>query len=660
LADALLTARACVNPSEAAQCAIDETYQGRDPGLAEILQIWAQADPQGAVDFAVENRREKRLGTVCARWLSQDREAAMAKLAAMDAKSRDEIVGAVMYVEDFLYAHPEIARKLLDAFPSPDAKKQRVRYAQFFYNRALVNPQETLSQSMALPEGALRTRVLAAVLQQIAFIDPASALDILRRWSTTAGEKERRTVLSSTLLGLCRSDPLGALVLLQEVPSSRDMDQTKIEMMRNLRPEDFPKAQQILERMTFYDAYARKRAFSQLGERIYSHNPKMAIAWLDQLGDQEVKSAVAQSILTACAKRNLSQATDLYTQFTQGRKIPLQISDVLDDVKTIPDIPAVFQWARKNLTGRDLEYTLPSLVDRAARENPAQALELLNELPEGSLKDNASGRLVWEIYNHSPQEAMAMATAFGNEDIEEQIRGRMLKDSVKGDFYCALQFICTPEGIDALRREAKDSWRNQSAVMNSLVSIDSAQVRVAIESLPDGVREQMLGFYASGIFETDPSQAVDILAEQLPKQGRSPFFASFMAWSAIDASAAMRWLEETAQDNSPLRDCVQPCFSAWLNQDIVAASQWLTDYPVGNLKDSMAHALINSVRDKDPEGAFSWAMALPEEGGRQYEIRTILEIWKKTDPQAACAAFENANLSANERKMISGGVMRNE
>ena len=66
--------------------------------------------------------------------------------------------------------------------------------------------------------------------------------------------------------------------------------------------------------------------------------------------------------------------------------------------------------------------------------------------------------------------------------------------------------------------------------------------------------------------------------------------------------------------------------------------------------------MVNKIRQNDPATAFSWAASIGDAGDRFSLLQQTLKSWRGTDLNAARAALNGANLSADEMARLGKEV----
>ena len=82
----------------------------------------------------------------------------------------------------------------------------------------------------------------------------------------------------------------------------------------------------------------------------------------------------------------------------------------------------------------------------------------------------------------------------------------------------------------------------------------------------------------------------------------------------------------------------------------MAASEWISNMPEGEARDAAAGELVRYIARSDQFSAFSWAKSVGNEGYRTDLLRDVLRRWQGTDPVAARAAVDSADVTAQQRE----------
>jgi hypothetical protein len=79
-------------------------------------------------------------------------------------------------------------------------------------------------------------------------------------------------------------------------------------------------------------------------------------------------------------------------------------------------------------------------------------------------------------------------------------------------------------------------------------------------------------------------------------------------WAKQDLKEAQQWVEKLPATDQPKG--VQGLVATWMKADPIAASEWLSQQPVGPARDAGAQEIINQIKDTDPEMAEQWRKSM--------------------------------------------------
>jgi len=94
----------------------------------------------------------------------------------------------------------------------------------------------------------------------------------------------------------------------------------------------------------------------------------------------------------------------------------------------------------------------------------------------------------------------------------------------------------------------------------------------------------------------------------------------------------------------------------WIQQDPLAASQWINTLPDGTARDGAVQQLIKIEGNNDPQTAFAWASSVSDDADRTSALRGITQVWAKQDPASATAAIQSAKISDQLRTELLQSV----
>ena len=243
---------------------------------------------------------------------------------------------------------------------------------------------------------------------------------------------------------------------------------------------------------------------------------------------------------------------------------------------------------------------------------------------------------------HQPSWLVAVFRVWAHADLDAAVRRATSLGPVQK--YLIAEALLEMD-LPAWRREAIASDLDaptalaQALVREELATGTPEQAWASALAIPPGrQRDRQLGMAAQMWATVDPAAALRAIAE-LPDEGARYLGARVVAtWASSDPAAALRWLSQqersdatvvqasglvreiaatdisaavTALDEIPpwaLSRGRRAVLNAWLDQDLLAAIDWLGTLPLPDRRSLSVNATREFAR-RDPEGAFSWVMS---------------------------------------------------
>lgn len=243
---------------------------------------------------------------------------------------------------------------------------------------------------------------------------------------------------------------------------------------------------------------------------------------------------------------------------------------------------------------------------------------------------------------HQPSWLVAVFRVWGHADLDAAVRRAASLDPVQK--YLIAEALLEMD-LPAWRREAIAADLDavtalaQALVREELATGTPQQAWASALSIPPGrQRDRQLGMAAQIWATVDPAAALRAIAE-LPDEGAGSLGARVLAtWASSDPAAALRWLSQqehsaatVMQASSLVREIAaadidaavaaldqiptwavsrgrRAVLNAWLDQDLLAAIDWLGSLPLPDRRSLSVNATREFAR-QDPEGAFNWVMS---------------------------------------------------
>jgi len=280
------------------------------------------------------------------------------------------------------------------------------------------------------------------------------------------------------------------------------------------------------------------------------------------------------------------------------------------------DAEGALLWLESNARGLARSETLKNGVTLWSEQDPAAAAAWIDGMASDGSKDVA---------------AAALAAGWGAQDPAN-----------------AAQWIETiPLGPSRLvaAQALLDAWSNADP--------QAATEWAAQEALLGS--SEALEHCISKITENDPITAEGLLRTYLNTFPDAPLLETYVASLARhDPTRAAAWLNDLPEGD-PLKNnaASETLLHEWTRTDSVAASTWLSEQAPGPQRDAAIEGFVQSIQAHSPEAATLWSNAISKPEARIRKLAESLESWKASDPDAAAAWIQTAELEPDLRKELN-------
>lgn len=278
------------------------------------------------------------------------------------------------------------------------------------------------------------------------------------------------------------------------------------------------------------------------------------------------------------------------------------------------DGQAAFDHAA-NSPERDLAVTMTGW----AAANPAEAMALLNNLPENmqGQRDELTASVVAGLADTNRSMATDLVLRLGQEG-----NGRA------GN----LMEIVANETLRAEGPEAASRWS---------------------ESLPDGpLKSTAMGRVADAYARKDPEAAAR-WAQNLAGESYAARAIEQIGgrWAQSNPVAAVGWLEDLPAGNGQTAG-LRNAFSDWEDRDPVAAGEYLLSMPQSPQRDSSISGFATGYAWQNPQVAIAWAQEIRDPALRERSLTQAGQAFYRRDPDGAAAWLQSSGLSAEAQQQV--------
>ena len=280
------------------------------------------------------------------------------------------------------------------------------------------------------------------------------------------------------------------------------------------------------------------------------------------------------------------------------------------------DAESTLLWLESNARGIARSETLKNGVALWSEADPLAAAAWIEGMASDGSKDIA---------------AAALANTWGAQDAP-----------------AAAQWIETvPPGPsrDAATQSLLDTW--------SKTDPETATQWAAEQSLSGS--SAPLEFCLRKITETDPASAEVLLRTYRQSFPQAPLLEAYVeSLARTDPSRAAQWYN-TLPNGDPLKSsaAAEALLREWARNDSVEASVWLSEQASGPQRDAAINGFVQSIQTHAPEAATNWSNAINNPEVRIRNLAESLELWNASDPGAAAAWLQEADLEPDLRRELS-------
>lgn len=203
------------------------------------------------------------------------------------------------------------------------------------------------------------------------------------------------------------------------------------------------------------------------------------------------------------------------------------------------------------------------------------------------------------------------------------------------------------------------------SVLEQWTRTDSAAARLAMESLPPGMRAKLLPDIAQSWAAADPVQAFAWAQSCAPVDRTRATEAVIRGWSDQDPQAAAAVLLKIPTDglessfntvasnfarkqpaaaaqwvaalgDEGLRNrAIRTVMQTWGSQDAEATANYLARMDAGTFRDSAVEGMVQSISSLDPATAATWAASIQGAASRQNNLKRVVAEWRTKDRSGA-------------------------
>jgi len=281
-----------------------------------------------------------------------------------------------------------------------------------------------------------------------------------------------------------------------------------------------------------------------------------------------------------------------------------------------------------------------------AGEHPDVALRLLEEskdlLGEGGVFSQAMGNALQTMAEQSPEAALEWLKKnpdpLSGEPREELVHA-VLGGVAKHDPVVAFRMLgelgldASEDACEVIASALADSQKGREALVRAMKGYaEEMENPRGARKVSAAVMEAVGRAVAKNSFDT-VSRWLD--AEALSESDMAAF-AGGLSWFSTGKETGdwLGWMAGRLSEEQ-LAEPVESLVADWVQEDYLAAGEWLVQVPAGPLKTPAVKAYAEMVAAYDPEVATQWAMTISDREARQATLRAIHENWPDDDEEGA-------------------------
>ena len=543
---------------------------------------------------------------------------------------------------------------------------------------ARTNPAAALAAVDKLPQGFLRSNVLASAASAIARDDGPAAVAMLQRAKVPPNDWAWNAMLGSW----AAHDPSGAAAQLLTLPR-----QTALGSMDRIAA-----------------AWAKS-------------DPSAAMSWAQSLSDPALRRSALSNTITTIAQRDPEQATALAAAQPAGER-RLLMTGIASSLARA-DGTGALAWAQALTDPQERQRCLSAVADGAGYNDTDTARAAVQQLPAGAIRNQALERLGNRLSWTDPIAARDWALTL--KPNEQALVMRQVVQQLAGTDVAAAEKLA-----DSLPQTGDNEWAWRSIAGSKALTdpasaltwagaLDTEQARLAATSAvfeqwashsPDKAAAALAGItdlnlrraaaeklgaswanrspaeatqWAASLTGDDRIAALSAVwnasaADDPRAAGTSLATAATSADSATAtdklatsaATIAAAWTGQnpadaaawavTLPDGKIREQALGQVAGEWARYDPAGVSEWINGLPHDRSRDAAIGQLVNRIVKTDPESAFTWAASVENTEQQAETLKSAATAWKAINPEAARAAVQNAALPEDVRSRLMEAI----
>ncbi len=376
--------------------------------------------------------------------------------------------------------------------------------------------------------------------------------------------------------------------------------------------------------------------FVELGMKMQLLSPSQLREVIDQLLDQPGEKYKFSLLAQEYAKVNPEQAIDWYTSLEpQKRRF---FSSGIAAGLAEKDTQVALQWTSSLSNNEDQGMALTAVLTNMAVEDPARALQTLNQYSDSQGLSSRLDGVIRKIFSQWSQVDVNAAAAAAMNNQQPQLRqaaiGAVASTWASKDPQAAASWIV---GIENSAERANAL----NALATSLRNLEPHQALAVIDLMPPGNwRNNAINNIANNWAVSNPQEALTWTSTleniSLRKDATHRVLNQIARHDGQQAMQMLASLDLVETDN--IQNSI---FSNWMRTDSAAAMTWLQSQPAGSRKDDMLYSAVHTLSQQGVQSALGWAAEFSNPQKRVNYLTNLASQWINTDPSATMAWFQS-------------------
>jgi len=173
------------------------------------------------------------------------------------------------------------------------------------------------------------------------------------------------------------------------------------------------------------------------------------------------------------------------------------------------------------------------------------------------------------------------------------------------------------------------------ALVNAWSQTDAKSALAWAEQLPEGSdKQEALVTIRFQLASQDPEAAAEQVAHLAESDSTSALIAAIAGhWAVSNPSKAIEWASTLGESDKTL--AMGNVMGVWARRDPVAAANYVSQLPGGEIQNEAARSVISSWAKQDPQATAAWVLEFPAGDLRDHGINVLVTDWNMSAPEKA-------------------------